>query len=285
MSWSFFSRGEPMDESFTAKIIAETRSSRKYRQMDLPEAMLREILAELTAKGGSAAAIKSAFREKLHNIVAPYLEDIDYPAETARMLSFFEGNPSDTEVKTWTANLMARHASTRERLGHLDAFCRALRDIIGSPAVILDLACALDPLLLPWLGLPQEVQFLAYDIHKPRLEFLNQFFLRKYPNARAIHQDILAEPPQHGADCIFFFKEAHRFEKRKPGCLGPFFASLRAPLLVSSLPASDLSGHHSLEDYHTQLITKAAAGRGWDVEKIQVVNELLFVIRKERSQI
>jgi hypothetical protein len=42
-----------MDESFTAKIIAETRSSRKYRQMDLPEAMLREILAELTAKAAA----------------------------------------------------------------------------------------------------------------------------------------------------------------------------------------------------------------------------------------
>ena len=269
-----------MNESQAEKIIAEARASRKYRELELPESMLRQILAEQAAKGGSTAEITAAFRKKLHNIVAPYLEDIDYPAETQQMRAFFGTNPSAAQEKQWAASVMAKHASTRERLDQLDAFCSVLREIIGSPATILDLACALDPLLLPWLGLPPEVKFLAYDIHKPRLDFLSQFFMLRYPNARAIHQDILAEPPEFEADCVFFFKEAHRFEKRLPGCNGPFFASLRAPLLLVSLPSADLSGHHTLVDYHTQLIHKACADRGWDLECRQVADELLFVIRK-----
>jgi hypothetical protein len=135
------------------------------------------------------------------------------------------------------------------------------------------------------VGSPQEVQFLAYDIHKPRLEFLNQFFLRKYPNARAIHQDILAEPPQHGADCIFFFKEAHRFEKRKPGCPRPVFRVIARPAFGSSLPASDLRAIIRSKTTTPSSSQRQLPAAVVDVEKIQVVNELLFVIRKERSQI
>ena len=273
-----------MDESQAAKIIAEARASRKYRELDLPESMLRQILAEQAAKGGSTAEINAAFRKKLHNIVAPYLEEIDYPAETKRMCTFFQANSSPEQEKQWAASVMARHASTRERLAHLDAFCEVLRKNIGSPGTILDLACALDPLILPWLKLPEAVNFFAYDIHKPRLDFLGQFFRLRYPNARGIHQDILAEPPQEEADCAFFFKEAHRFEKRLPGCNGPFFAAIRAPLLLVSLPAADLSGHHTLVTYHTQLIDKACAGRGWEVERLQVADELLFIIRKGQTQ-
>lgn len=269
-----------MDESLNAKIIAEVRTSRKYRELDLPENMLRQLLAEQAAKGGSAAEITAGFRKKLHNIVAPYLELIDYPAETEKMLAFFGANPSEAQEKQWAAGVMARHASTRERLDHLDGFCGVLREIIGSPHTVLDLACALDPLMLLWLNLPETVNFYAYDIHKPRLDFLSQFFALRFPNARAIHQDILTEPPELAADCAFFFKEAHRFEKRQPGCNGAFFAALRAPLLLVSLPAADLSGHHSLADYHTQLINKACDGRGWEVERRQVADELLFVIRK-----
>jgi len=42
-----------MDESLLQKVISETRSSRKYRELDLPEDMLRQILMEQAAKGGS----------------------------------------------------------------------------------------------------------------------------------------------------------------------------------------------------------------------------------------
>ena len=284
MKWSSCFRGELMDESLLQKVISETRSSRNYRELDLPEDMLRQILMEQAAKGGSSAEITSAYRKKVHNIVAPYLEKIDYRAETEKMLSFFHGSPSGAEVKSWSAEFMAKHASTRERLGHLETFCQVLLELIGRPTTILDLACALDPLMLPWLGLPQTATFYAYDIHKPRVDFLNRFFSLNSPNSRAIHQDVLAQAPLVEADCVFFFKEAHRFEKRRPGCNGPFLAALNAPLLLVSLPASDLSGHHSLTDYHTQLITRATAGRGWTVERVQVVDELLFVIRKGRTQ-
>ena len=155
-----------------------------------------------------------------------------------------------------------------------------LRGHIDTPDRILDLACALDPLLLPWLNFPTETEFLAYDIHQPRLDFLNAFFARAYPSAHAIQQDILVNPPSQPADCAFFFKEAHRFEKRSPGCNQSFFQALPVKLIIVSLPTEDLRGHHSLVSYHTQLIKEAIAGLPWELEQTQVGNELIFFIHK-----
>jgi 16S rRNA (guanine(1405)-N(7))-methyltransferase len=136
-------------------------------------------------------------------------------------------------------------------------------------------------LLLPWLGISKETEFLAYDIHQPRVDFLNAFFALAYPFAHAIHQDILVTPPAQPADCAFFFKEAHRFEKRAPGCNHAFFQALPVKLFIVSLPTEDLRRHHSLVSYHTQLIQEAVAGLPWGIEQTQVGNELIFFIHKQ----
>jgi len=49
--------------------------------------------------------------------------------------------------------------------------------------------------------------------------------------------------------------------------------------LVVSLPAADLTGHHSLADKHRQLVYETIEGLPWEVTEIQVGNELLFCIK------
>jgi len=269
-----------MDPAECEQIIEHTRMARKYRDLNLPEDMLRQMLAAEVSAGGSKPEITQRFRKKLHNVIAPYLEDINYAQETVIMQAFFQTRPNVEQVKAWALSVMQKHASSRERLPFIEAFCQALRAHIGTPDRILDLACALDPLLLPWLDLPDHTTFLAYDIHQPRIDFLNQFFALAYPAAHAIQQDILLHPPTEPAEVAFFFKEAHRFEKRVPGCNRGFFQALPVKLIAVSLPAEDLSGHHSLAEYHTQLIQTATSGQPWEVEQTQVGNELLFFIHK-----
>jgi 16S rRNA (guanine(1405)-N(7))-methyltransferase len=269
-----------MDQAEFEDIIEHTRKSRKYRELNLPEETLQDMLTAEAASGGSKAEVIQRFRKKLHNVIAPYLENIDYAQETKQMKAFFQANQTNEQVKAWALSVMQKHASTRERLPNIAAFCQVLRAYIGTPHRILDLACALDPLLLPWLALPSETEFFAYDIHQPRIEFLNTFFALLYPSAHAIQQDILINPPTQSAECAFFFKEAHRFEKRAPGCNRAFFQALPVNLIAVSLPTEDLRGHHSLVSYHTQLIYTAIAGLPWELEQTQVGNELLFFIHK-----
>jgi len=271
------------DQTLIDTLIEEAQNSRKYRDLDIPRATLLDILTHESQRSNSRKELEDKFRKSLHNIIAPYLEDINYPVETVALKNLHDQNPSEADLKSWCKKRMSLHASSRERLPYLDTFYQTITAAIGTPNTILDLACALDPLGLPWISLSQSTRFLAYDIHKPRLLFLQTFFNSFYPNASAIHQDILTDIPTQSADCAFFFKEAHRLEKRQPGATIQLLQQLNVDVIVLTLPATDLARHHSLENYHTQLVEKAIQGQDFHFEKIRVGDELLFFIRKGSS--
>lgn len=269
-----------IEQSFLNSLIQAVEASRKYRDLHIPHTTLRDILAYESQHSNSRKELEANFRKSLHNVMAPYLEEINYPAETAALHELHFQNPSQQTLKAWCLERMRLHASSRERLPHLEAFYQKIFTRIGTPKSILDLACALDPLSLPWMNLPPTTSFVAYDIHHPRLDFLQTFFELFYPQAQAIHQDILTDIPQQKADCAFFFKEAHRIEKRRPGSNRQLFAGLNVKWLVVSLPSRDLAGHHSLETYHTSLIQKSIEGQPWQLTTDILGDELLFFIKK-----
>ena len=56
---------------------------------------------------------------------------------------------SEPELKSACRDILTLHSSTRERLPILDRFYRAVFEITGQPASILDLGCGLNPLACP----------------------------------------------------------------------------------------------------------------------------------------
>ena len=272
-----------IDPANFSAMIEKTQNSAKYKMLDLPSELLEDILTQEAKLSQNSADLERRFREKLHNIIAPYLEEIHYPSETEKLQHFACGKPDLEAWKSYCFGLMTRHASTRERLPYLETFAAFLNPYIQQSKVVLDLACALDPLILPWLQLDSQPQLICFDVQSPRIEFLNQFFKAFYRLGKAIRQDVLADPPKQKADLAIFLKEAHRFEKRRPGCNREFFLSLSARTLIVSLPSQDLAGKHSLEAYHTRLIEAAIAGLSWDWSKTCIGNELIFVIQKDET--
>lgn len=259
------------------KLINAVHSSKKYRDMDLPADFLLDLAAQAASTSRSDAEIKTIFRKSLHNVIAPYLESIDYAKETSRL----QDSPIILQdLRAYCLEIMQKHASTRERIPYLKDFAACISESIGHPSTILDLACALDPLCLPWFNFGTEPTFQAFDVNGARIKYLQVFFELTYPSASATQQDIFLQTPQQKADCAFFLKEAHRLEKRQPGGTALLLHQLQVDVIVLSLPAYDLGHHHSLESYHTNLVKKAIQGQPWSLNKETVGNELIFFIRK-----
>lgn len=259
--------------------IAEIRQSRKYRGLDLPDATLRDLVEQELGRHKSDRQALQAARERLHNLVAPYLGDPDYPAAATELDDAFATGDPDT-IKAACAELLKSHASTRERLATLAEFYTTLFAVTGQPGSILDLACGLNPLAFPWMGLPLTTRYHAYDLHQPRVELLNHYFRLQGLAELAEHADILVNPPTIKADVAFFFKEAHRFEQRRRGCNREFWLALNVNWLVVTLPASSLTGRHDLATGHRKLVAETLAGPDWPVSEQQVGNELIFFIHK-----
>jgi len=260
-------------------LVAGILNSHKYRRLGIPPETVEDLLAhELGRNRSQKEAIKET-RKKLHNIVAPYLGDPDFPKAENELERAVDSQDAE-EIKATCASLLSEHASTRERLPILEQFYQQIFKETGKPDSILDLACGLNPLSFPWMGLPYSVRYCAYDLNRPRLALIHKFFtlLGMQPGGEV--RDILLTPPVEKAQVAFFFKEAHRFEQRQKGCNLAFWQALNVRYLLVSLPTASLSGKHNLLAQQRRLVYETIQGKPWKVTEILFDGEIVFCIDK-----
>lgn len=272
-------KNSPQDALSLAQPIL---TGRKYRGVDLPPQTVVDLIQHGLDRGLKPEKAVDDAREKLHNIVAPYLGDPDY-VQAMRELDTTGKFPDDDACREFCRRMLESHASTRERIPVLEDFYRQIFAVTGKPDCLLDLACAMHPFGLPWMGLPASSRYLAYDLHHPRVDLINRFFLVTRINGQAEYGDILLNPPDEPVDVAFFFKEAHRFDQRQKGCNRAFWLALKVRWLVVSLPASNLTGRFDLADRQRKLVNETLSGLDWPVTEILVGNELIFCIRKNHG--
>ncbi len=265
---------KPIDtKEFATKIL----NSKKYRHLGLNRSTINDLVHREAQIQSSDKAIFKTVRRKLHNIVAPYLGEPNYASLLERLSEIPETSPQSEQILSFCLDVLSEHASTAERIPHMSAFYEQLFQRTGKPERLMDLACGLHPLSFPWMGLPITVKYHAYDIIQVRIDFINHFFQKLGLAPYAENRDILVDPPDYHADLGIFFKEAHRFEKRQPGCNRSFWERLNVDTLAVSLPAHDLSNTHSLIEPHRRLIENNLPGHS-TVTELLIENEIVFLI-------
>jgi 16S rRNA (guanine(1405)-N(7))-methyltransferase len=260
------------------KITSRLLSSRKYKGLDLPDETILDLINQNLPHGKNTHDVEKMVRQKLHNIIAPYLETLDYAAASAEIKTIM---PGDKEaIERFCIKVLEKHASTRERLPIMADFYKRIFKTTGIPNSILDLACGLNPFALPFMNLPVSTTYKAFDLHQPRIELINDVFLLLGVPPFAEKRDILVDPPKEIADMAFFFKEAHRFEQRQHGCNRAFWESLNVRYLLVSLPSANLTGSRSMIDGQRILVERTVKGLPWTVQELIFDTEIVFCINK-----
>jgi len=260
-------------------MAAEILKSKKYNKLGIPSATVLDLLTREITSGNDEKSALKATRKKMHNLIAPYLGDLNYENSTQLVCDAIQSGGIEN-LRAACCQILAQHASTRERLPILEIFYDRIFTSTGKPSSILDLACGLNPLSFPWMGLSEHVKYHAFDIHQPRIDFINQFFSLMNLQELAKVQDILIEPPTQFADVAFFFKEAHRMEQRRKGSNRELWQALKVNYLIVSLPISSLSGRHDLRGQMRRLVHTTIDEFSWSVEEILFENEMVFCIKK-----
>jgi len=263
----------------TQELTHKILESKKYRQTGLNPATIEDLVRQEAPRQASQKSLLKTVRRKLHNIVAPYLGEPDYDSYAKRLDTMIDTSPNSPEMQALCLQILKDHASTAERIPFLSEFYQRLFEETGTPNSILDLACGLHPFGIPWMNLPTTTHYHAYDIIQPRVDFINQFFHHLGMQPLAENRDILINPPQIQADLGIFFKEAHRFEKRQPGCNQAFWRNLKVTTLAISLPIQNLSGTHNLIEQHRSLVYQNLPGNH-EVTELLFENEIIFLIKK-----
>jgi 16S rRNA (guanine(1405)-N(7))-methyltransferase len=257
------------------RLVTAVTQSAKYAAIS-PDLIRRVGGRELAVRRNWKEAVK-ATKNKLHQVGGAYFAArLDYPAMAAELRAA-AGSPK--QLRVVCRDLMRRHASTQERLPFLAEFYATT---LGHPEdirVVIDLACGLNPLAIPWLPFSGDFEYHAYDIYADMMAFLAEFIAIVGVNGRAQTRDILGQPPTEPADLVLILKTLPVLEQVEKGAAARLLDALNARYLLISFPARSLGGRRKgmVQNYEAQFMDWIS-GRNWQVQSFEFPTELAFLV-------
>lgn len=261
------------------KLVQAVVGSAKYRHVC--EDVIRNVGSrELARRPNLREAIK-ATKNKLHQVGAAYLAGrMDYD----RWLEGLGTAASSGDRRRFLQvcrEVMKRHSSTRERVGMLDEFyARTLAGLSGIRTV-LDIACGLNPLAIPWMPLERDLEYHAYDMYTDMVAFLGQFLEIAGVRGQAEARDVTRFPPTRRADLALILKSLPCLEQLDKSASVRLLEATNAEHLLISFPVRSLGGRdkgmaHSYEQQFLELV----AGKPWAVRRFEFSTEMAFLVSK-----
>src|SRR6266481_6935305 len=154
------------------QLIEAIQASPKYKGVSSD--LVRYIGTQEFAKGHNLKEAIKATKNKLHQVGGAYQDSAPrYRAwlDKLKQASQTENRKELLAVCKW---IMQYHSSTRERLPILEQFYSTILANLPPINSVIDVACGLHPLAIPWMSLSENVLYYAYDIYEDMIGFLNE---------------------------------------------------------------------------------------------------------------
>ncbi len=278
---------QPADQLDQA--LASILAARKYRAIH--PGLARDIAAAELAKGRSLKEAVKAAKSQLHQSASAYIRrNLDYD-DALRQLStavdaakrVSASDPSaDPTLRTLLRRLMAAHASTHERLPLLDTLYPQLFQQLPPVNSVLDIACGLHPLSRPWMPIPPEVPYFAFDIFSDQIDFLNRFFHLMGYAGTAAQRNALDDMSTPAADIAFLLKTLPCLEQIESGAGERLLQQIDAPILIVSFPNHTLAGRkQGMAQHYAANFLSQIKEAGWQADSLTYPSELVYIVRKE----
>ncbi len=224
-------------------------------------------------------AIK-ATKNKLHQVGGAYL---DGTLPYARWLDLLRDAASDPEALRDTCReIMRHHASTAERLPILDEFYNVVLADLRPVRSVIDVACGLNPLAIPWMPLAPGAAYYAYDIYQDMIDFVGAFMDLIGIEGQAQARDVLQFVPPHKADVALILKTIPCLEQVDKAAGLRLLESVNADVLIVSFPVRSLGGYDKgMAATYEAHLRDLLAGQNWPVERFEFETELAFRIDKK----
>ena len=263
----------------SAEIVERVLRSPRYRDVD--RALLARLADEEVPRARNAADAVKRVKRRLHQAVGAFSSGAARPDALAAAWS---GDLTAPDFRDACADAMRTHSSTRERAEHLDAFYAGIWAVTGVPDRILDVGCGLNPLSLPWMGVPRDATYLASDVDRRPLAAVSAFLtLVDQPHDVEV-RDLVESPPVSEADVALLLKVVTTLDRQDPVAATNLLRTLRVRHAVVSFPTRSLGGHRRGMDrtYRDRLERLMDdAGRVSAVAEASVPNELVFMLTLE----
>lgn len=267
------------EDSVLEELVEKVCEGERYREID--RELVRAIgLKELRDRRTLRDAVK-ATRSKLHQVGGAYLQTVPDYQGWARQLAQLPGERENSELRSFCLHAMRSHSSTRERMPILDQFYSTIFKELPAVHSVLDLACGLNPLAIPWMPLTGSDRYLACDIYGDMVAFLGNFFAHLRQDGRAWSCDLSRGMPEESVDLALLLKSIPCLEQLDRDLPGRLLDGIRAKYMLVSFPVASLGGiGKGMRAHYESHFMTLLSGKNWRIKRYEFGAELAFLVEK-----
>lgn len=247
--------------------MSNTPALSKYKDV-CPETVERLYALELSKRKNAREAEK-ALKTALHQITGAFMT----ADELKRARRLLETEDSENAL----FETLTLHASTRERLDHIDAFYEALLHDLHVSS-LLDLACGLNPLYLGHRGYAVR----GLDISGGCVALINAWAQKCGWDVAADCRDLLCAPALPVTDAALLMKLLPVLEQQKKGAALDVMLAIPAPTLIVTFPLKTLGGRSVGMEKHYSDWFESTVTDAFEIQKRDVLfGELCYTVRRK----
>lgn len=258
----------------TGEIVQRVLRSSRYRDVD--RSLLGRLAEEELPRSRSTDEAVKRVKRRLHQAVGAFRG----PTRPGPTADAWRGDLADPAFRSACAIAMRSHASTRERIPHVERFYAGIWARTAVPGRLLDLGCGLNPLALPWMAL-DDATYLASDADARPLAAVREFLDLVGQPHRVERRDLVVDPPTEPADVALLLKLVTTLDRQDPDAVSRLLRMLDVRHAVVSFTTRSLGGRaKGMEHTYRDRLERLASdvGRVTDVAEASVPNELVFVL-------
>jgi 16S rRNA (guanine(1405)-N(7))-methyltransferase len=268
----------PDEEALLDRVVEEISRSSKYRSVD-KRAVRRIAEREFLENMKMRDAVKVT-KSRLHQVAGAFFTGRPRYSSWLQELGRLRG-PDDDRFRETCARIMGFHSSTKERLMILDRFYGEIFSEVSPVNSVLDLACGLNPLSIPWMPQFEGLEYWAYDIYADLVDFLNGFIGLLGVKGHAEVRDVLFDPPRRKGDLALILKTVPCFDQIDKAAVQTMLQRINVDNLVVSFPVASLGGTEKMMvRNYTERFEKIACEKDWKIKKMLFKTELVFLVSK-----
>lgn len=267
------------DEAQIAQLVKEVQSGRKYASISTD--LIRKLAGISLEKGLKGKAAAKDIRNKLHQVGGAYFKhQPDYVGAMDTLARLPEDLHNEI-IQQYCRTQMGLHASTAERLPILPDFFKTCLEPIAPVTSVLDLACGLTPLAIPWMPLADHFTYDACDIYSDMLIFLQSFFNHCRIDGKAGECDLVGQPPTQEAQVAFLLKTIPCLEQVDKRIGLPLLEAIHSDHILVSFPSASLGGRKKgMPEFYRDHFMNLIEGKPWLIREFSFESELAFLVTK-----
>jgi len=270
---------KPPEPNAMEDIISAALSGQRYRSID--PGFARQVAANEASRGRRGRELVKAVRNKLHQVGGAYLDEIPPYEQWVGELAALPAERADPRLRDFCIKCMRGHASTRERLPILDSFFETILHPLAPIHSILDLACGLNPLALPWMPVGSDCAYSACDIYSDMIGFINSYFIRLGQKGQAVQCNLVDVPQTHPAQVASLLKAIPCLEQADKEAGSRLLSAIQAEHVLVSFPAHSLGGRSKgmVRNYEAHFL-QLVEGMSMKIKRFEFPGELAFLLSR-----